>query len=43
MARQLLVSEATVKSHLAHVYDKLGVDTRTAAVAVAIERRIIRT
>ena len=42
MARELLVSEATVKSHLSHVYTKLGVDTRAGAVAAAIERRIIR-
>ncbi|MFC7490524.1 MULTISPECIES: response regulator [unclassified Knoellia] len=43
MARELLVSEATVKSHLSHIYTKLGVDTRAGAVAAAIERRIIRT
>lgn len=43
MARELFVSEATVKSHLAHIYAKLGVDTRAGAVAAAIERRIIRT
>lgn len=42
MARALLVSEATVKSHLSHIYGKLGVDTRAGAVAAAIERRIIR-
>lgn len=42
MARELLVSEATVKSHLSHVYAKLGVETRSGAVAAAIERRIIR-
>lgn len=42
MARELFVSEATVKSHLSHVYTKLGVDTRAGAVAAAIERRIIR-
>ena len=42
LARALLVSEATVKSHLAHIYTKLGVDTRAGAVAAAIERRIIR-
>ena len=42
LARRLLVSEATVKSHLSHIYPKLGVDTRAAAVATAIERRIIR-
>lgn len=43
MARELFVSEATVKSHLSHIYSKLGVDTRAGAVAAAIERRIIRT
>jgi DNA-binding NarL/FixJ family response regulator len=42
MAQELFVSEATVKSHLSHVYAKLGVDTRAGAVAAAIERRIIR-
>lgn len=42
LARQLFVSEATVKSHLAHIYLKLGVDTRAGAVAAAIDRRIIR-
>lgn len=42
MARELLVSEATVKSHLSHIYTKLGVDTRAGAVATAIERRILR-
>ena len=43
MARELFVSEATVKSHLSHVYTKLGVDTRAGAVAAAIEQRIIRS
>jgi len=43
LARRLLVSEATVKSHLAQIYRKLGVDNRAAAVATAIEQRIIRT
>lgn len=42
LARELLVSEATVKSHLSHIYTKLGVDTRSGAVSAAIERRIIR-
>jgi DNA-binding NarL/FixJ family response regulator len=42
MARELFVSEATVKSHLSHIYSKLGVDTRAGAVAAAIDRRIIR-
>jgi len=42
MARELFVSEATVKSHLSHIYTKLAVDTRAGAVAAAIEGRIIR-
>ena len=42
LARRLLVSEATVKSHLSHIYTKLGVDSRAGAVAKAIERRVIR-
>ncbi|WP_217178691.1 response regulator transcription factor [Streptomyces sp. AC495_CC817] len=42
LAKTLFVSEATVKSHLSHIYAKLGVDTRAGAVAAAIEQRIIR-
>ncbi|MHC6175654.1 response regulator [Glutamicibacter sp. X7] len=42
IAKALFVSEGTVKSHLAHIYTKLGTDTRAGAVAAAIERRIIR-
>ncbi len=42
LAKALFVSEATVKSHLSHIYGKLGVDTRAGAVAAAIEQRIIR-
>ncbi len=41
VARTLHVSLATVKTHLAHVFDKLGVDSRTAAVAVARQRGLI--
>ncbi|MDA3647855.1 response regulator transcription factor [Saccharopolyspora indica] len=34
-AKQLFISEATVKTHLLHVYAKLGVNDRAAAVAAA--------
>jgi DNA-binding NarL/FixJ family response regulator len=40
-AAKLFVSEATVKTHLLHVFAKLGVDDRTAAVVAALERGII--
>ncbi|CAM3090631.1 Transcriptional regulatory protein LiaR [Arthrobacter ulcerisalmonis] len=42
IAKQIFVSEATVKTHLVHIYGKLGVDNRTAAIAAATQRRIIR-
>jgi DNA-binding NarL/FixJ family response regulator len=42
IAKQIFISEATVKTHLVHIYGKLGVDNRTAAIAAATQRRIIR-
>ncbi|MFJ7751675.1 response regulator [Arthrobacter sp. NPDC097144] len=42
LGRRLFISEATVKTHLAHVYAKLGVDTRAAAIATAIRRERMR-
>ncbi|MEU0569771.1 response regulator transcription factor [Nonomuraea sp. NPDC005983] len=42
IARRLFITEATVKTHLVHIYSKLGVETRTAAVTAAVERRLIR-
>jgi DNA-binding NarL/FixJ family response regulator len=42
ISKQLFLSQATVKSHLVHIYAKLGVDSRTAAVAAASARRLIR-
>ncbi len=41
IARDLRISEATVKSHLLHVFEKLGVADRTSAVTTAIERGLI--
>ncbi len=40
-AERLLVSEATVKTHLLHAYAKLGVSDRAAAVRVAYERGLL--
>jgi DNA-binding NarL/FixJ family response regulator len=42
-AAQLFISEATVKTHLLHIYAKLGVNDRAAAVAAAFERGLLRT
>ncbi len=41
IADRLNLSEATVKSHVAHLFAKLGVDTRAGAVSVAISRGLI--
>jgi len=40
-AVHLFISEATVKTHLLHIYTKLGVKDRAAAVAVAFERGLL--
>ncbi|WP_328396122.1 response regulator transcription factor [Nocardia sp. NBC_00416] len=42
IGRRLHLTEGTVKSHLARVYTKLGVDSRTAAVANAAALGLIR-
>ena len=42
IAKELWVSETTVKSHMLHIFDKLGVTDRTAAVTAALKRGIIR-
>jgi DNA-binding NarL/FixJ family response regulator len=41
IARALFVSEATVKTHLGHVYVKLGVNDRASAVATAYDRGLL--
>ncbi|TFD54506.1 response regulator transcription factor [Cryobacterium frigoriphilum] len=37
IARSLFIGEATVKTHLVHVFEKLGVNDRTRAVTRAME------
>jgi DNA-binding NarL/FixJ family response regulator len=40
-AEKLFVSEATIKTHLLHIYEKLGVRDRAAAVSEAYKRHLI--
>lgn len=41
IGRELFIGEATVKTHLLRAFTKLGVDDRTRAVTVAMERGIL--
>lgn len=41
IAARLFVTRATVKTHLAHAYAKLGAPSRTSAIAAARERGLI--
>jgi ATP/maltotriose-dependent transcriptional regulator MalT len=40
-AARLFISEATVKTHLLHIYAKLDVNDRAAAVAKAFEKGLL--
>ena len=42
IAKDLRISEATVKTHLLHIFAKRGVDDRTAAVTAAMEKGVLR-
>jgi DNA-binding NarL/FixJ family response regulator len=42
IARKLFITEATVKSHFVHIFTKLGVIDRTAAVTKAVKEKIIK-
>jgi two-component system nitrate/nitrite response regulator NarL len=41
IGERLFLSPSTVKTHLAHIYDKLGVSDRTAAVAEAFRQGLV--
>src|SRR3546814_5957158 len=42
IGERLFLSQATVKSHLVHVFGKLGVDSRTSAIAAARAAALLR-
>ncbi|WP_151641145.1 response regulator transcription factor [Corynebacterium sp. 11A] len=41
ISTRLFISQATTKTHLVHIFNKLGVDSRTRAVHVATERGLL--
>lgn len=41
IAARLGIGESTVKTHLLRIYEKLGVDSRTRAVTLALERGLL--
>ncbi|MDF2925700.1 MAG: chemotaxis protein CheY [Paenibacillaceae bacterium] len=41
IASDMGISERTVKAYLTNIYNKLGVDTRSEAVAIALDRGIV--
>jgi DNA-binding NarL/FixJ family response regulator len=43
IAAQLDLSENTIKTHLSHIFDKLNVQNRAEAVAVALQRGLVQS
>ena len=41
VAGQLVISPRTVNTHLTSIYNKLGVDSRTAATRFALEQNVV--
>jgi NarL family two-component system response regulator LiaR len=41
IAERLIISTSTVKYHIGNIYTKLDVDSRSAAVSIAIQRQLV--
>jgi DNA-binding NarL/FixJ family response regulator len=41
IARELFLSDATVKTHVAHLLSKLGLASRTQVAVIAYETRLV--
>jgi NarL family two-component system response regulator LiaR len=41
IAERLVVSQSTVKFHIANIFNKLGVDNRVGAVTLALQRKLV--
>ena len=41
IARELVISQSTVKRHVEAILDKLGVDNRVQAAVAAVRRRLV--
>jgi DNA-binding NarL/FixJ family response regulator len=41
VAEQLVISRRTVNTHLTSIYNKLGVDSRTAATRFAVDHQLV--
>ncbi len=42
IARELVISDETVRNHVRHIYEKIGVSSRAGAVLFAMENDLIR-
>ena len=43
VARQLFMSESTVKTHVGRVYEKLGAHNRASAIMAAVRLGFVKT
>ena len=41
IAERLMISNSTVKNHLSNIFSKMGTTSRTQAVALAVEHKIV--